>query len=200
MIQTITPELAEALELDDEKGALVSKVIPGGPAAESGIERSDVIVEFDGKKIAEMSELPRAVAETPVEKRVKIVVIRDGKRKTLRAEVGLMDDPSQTELASVPAGTGPAAFGMRVQDLTPELAGQLGVDELKGAVVTSVEPGSPADDARLRRGDVILEVDRAEVNNVGDLRAQLEAADNSALLLVRRGDATIFVPIKRRAS
>ena len=200
MIQTITPELAEALELDDEKGALVSKVIPGGPAAESGIERSDVIVEFDGKKIAEMGELPRAVAETPVEKRVKIVVIRDGKRKTLRAEVGLMDDPSQTELASVPAGSGPAAFGMRVQDLTPELAGQLGVDELKGAVVTSVEPGSPADDARLRRGDVILEVDRAEVNNVGDLRAQLEAADNSALLLVRRGDATIFVPIKRRAS
>jgi serine protease Do len=200
MIQHITPELAEALELDDEKGALVSKVIPGGPASESGIERSDVIVEFDGKKIESMSELPRAVAETPVDKRVKVVVIRDGKRKTLRAEVGLMEEPDATELASAPQGGGPAAFGMRVQDLTPELAERLGVDESQGAVVTSVEPGSPADDAHLRRGDVILEVDRTEVNDVGDLRDRLEAADDGALLLVRRGDATIFVPIKRGAS
>ncbi len=89
---------------------------------------------------------------------------------------------------------------MRVQDLTPELAQRLGVDESQGAVVTSVEPGSPADDAHLRRGDVILEVDRTEINDVDDLRAHLEAADDGALLLVRRGDATIFVPIKRGTS
>jgi len=144
-----------------------------------------------------MTELPRAVAETRVDKRVRVVVIRNGKRKTLRAEVGLMEEPRETELASSSESGGPAAFGMRVQDLTPELAERLGVDESQGAVVTAIEPGSPADDANLRRGDVILEVDRAEVNNVESLRAQLEAADDGALLLVRRGEATIFVPIKR---
>ncbi len=199
MIQKITPELAEELELDNPRGALVSKVIPDGPAEAAGVERYDVIVEFDGKPIEDLSELPRAVAETPVEKRVALVVIREGKRKTLRAEVGLLDEAGTTELASAP-GDGTTEFGLRVQDLTPELAERLGVDETKGAVITAIEPGSPADEAHLRRGDVILEVDRSEVNSVNELRSRLEAADDGALLLVRRGDATIFVPIKRETS
>jgi serine protease Do len=200
VIQKITPELAKELELEDANGALVSKVIPDGPAAEAGIQRRDVIVEFNGRKIEDMSELPRVVAETAVDKSVKVVVIRDGKHKTLRAEVGMMEDPEETELASASDSGGPASFGLRVQDLTAELAERLGMDEFQGAVVTAVEPGSPADDASIRRGDVILEVDRVEVKNVKDLRDQLEAADEGALLLVRRGDATIFVPIKRGTS
>ncbi|MBW2542476.1 MAG: DegQ family serine endoprotease [Deltaproteobacteria bacterium] len=198
MIQKITPELAKEFELESESGALVSKVVPDGPADEAGVKRSDVIVEFDGKSIADLSELPRVVAETPVGKKVEVVVVRDGKRKTLRAKVGELPQPELAELASR-SEQGPAAFGFTVQDLNPELAQQLGLDTDKGVLITAVKPGSPADDAQLRRGDVILEVDRSEVEDVGDLRSQLEAADDGALLLIRRGDSTVFVPIKRGA-
>jgi serine protease Do len=196
MIQKITPELAEEFELESESGALVSKVVPDGPAAKAGIERYDVIVEFDDKPIADLSELPRAVAETPVDKTVEVVVLRDGKRKTLRADVGELPQPELGELA-MQSKQGPAAFGLAVQDLNPELAQQLGLDTAEGVLITSITPGSPADDAQLRRGDVILEVDRSAIQDVGDLRTQLDAADDGALFLVRRGDATIFIPIKR---
>jgi serine protease Do len=199
MIQKITPELAKHLELKNEKGALVSKVMPDGPAADAGIEHYDVIVEFDGKTIDDLSALPRVVAETPVNKRVEVVVMRDGKRTKLRAKVGILKEPGETQLASTAESHGPAEFGLRVQDLTPELAQRLGVDDGQGVVITSIEPGSPADEAELRSGDVILEVDRSEVSSVSDLRARLDAADDGTLLLVRRGDATIFVPVKRRS-
>jgi serine protease Do len=196
LIQKITPELAEHLGLEDESGALVSNVVPDGPAAKAGIERYDIIVEFDGTPIEDLSALPRAVAETPVDKKVNVVVVRDGKRKTLRARVGELNQPELSELAREPE-KGPAEFGLVVQDLNPELAERLGLDTTEGVLITSVAPGSPADDAQLRRGDVILEVDRSEIEDVDDLRAQLEAADDGALFLIRRGDATIFIPIKR---
>ena len=196
VIQHITPELTEALELADDKGALVSKVLPDGPADEAGIEHGDVIVEFDGQPIEDWNELPRVVAGTPVGKKVKLVVVRDGKRKTLKAEVGALDE-GETLAASVEPEGGAAVFGLRVQDLTPEIAEQLGLEHDLGVLVTSVEPGSPAEEAGLRRGDLILEVDRAEVTSTSELQARLGAAEDRALLLVRRGDATIFVPLKR---
>jgi len=132
-----------------------------------------------------------------VEKTVKVVVVRDGERKSFKVGVGTLEEPKEVELAAIQE-EGPASFGLRVQPLTPELAEQLGVDEIRGVVVTSIEPGSAADEARLRRGDVILEVDRSEIDSIDELRSRLDAADKSALLLIRRGDATIFVPIKRK--
>jgi serine protease Do len=198
MIQKITPELAQEFGLEDEAGALVSKVVPDGPADAAGIKRYDIIVDFDGEPIEDLSELPRVVAETPVNKSVKVVVIRDGKRKTLKAKVGELEQPELSELAMTSESKkGAAAFGIAVQDLNPELAQQLGLDSTDGVLITSIKPGSPADDAQLRRGDVILEVDKSAIQDVGDLRTQLDAADEGALFLIRRGDSTIFVPIKR---
>jgi serine protease Do len=197
VIQRITPDLTEALELDDEKGALVSKVMPDGPADTAGIEHGDVIVEFDGQSIDSWNELPRVVAITPVGKKVKLVVVRDGKRKTLKADVGALDEGETLAAHEDAEEGGTAAFGLRVQNITPEIAEQLGVKDEVGAVVTSVEPGSPAQEAGLRRGDLIVEVDRSEVKDTGDLQQRLGAAGTRALLLVRRGDATIFVPLKR---
>ncbi len=200
MIQEISPELAENLGIEELKGAVVTKVLEGGPADLAGLESADVIVEFDGQPIDELSELPRIVAATPVDKSVEVVVLRDGKRKTLKTVVGTLEELQETELASATKDEGPAAYGLRVQDLTPELAQRLGVDEEHGAVVTAIEPGSAADEAGLRSRDIILEVDRNEVKGVSELRDQLEQSDDGALLLIRRGDATIFVPIKREAS
>jgi serine protease Do len=198
VIQGITPELAEQMELESEKGALVSRVMPDGPAAEAGIERGDVIVEFDGRPVEEMNDLPRIVASTPVDKKVKVVVMREGDRKTLKATIGRLEEPDETQLASEEGGGGPGAreYGLLVQELTPDLASRLGIEEESGVVVTGVQPGSVAAEAGLRREDVILEVDKQSVKDVGDLEKQLASADDGALMLIRRGDATIFVAVK----
>jgi len=199
VIQAITPTLAEHLDLESQQGALVSRVMPGGPADEAGIKRYDVIVEFDGETIEEMNDLPRAVAATPVDKKVEVVVLRDGKRKTLKATIAKMEEPEETQLASARSG-GTVSFGLRVQNLTTDLAQRLGVDEESGVVITAVQPGSSASEAGLRSQDIILEVNKQQVKDIDDLEEQLAKAENGALLLIRRGDATLFVPMEQPES
>ena len=200
VIQKITPEIAEEFGLDEAKGALVSKVVPNGPAAAAGIEQRDVIREFDGQPVDDFDDLPKLVAKTPVNKKVEVVVIRDGKRKKISTVVGALEEPEVAKAAAEPTTGGASAFGLRVQNLTPELAEQLGLEDgAKGVVVSAVEPGGPAGDAGLRRGDVIVEVDRHEIHDTGTLEKRLAETDNRALLLVRRGDSQLYVPIKRKS-
>ena len=195
VIQGITPELAESFDLKSEEGALVSKVLPDGPAAAAGIERGDVIVSFDGKKIAEWRDLPRVVAETPVDKSVDVLVIRDGDPQTLSVEIGALDEP---KLASgTDESSNPAVFGLRAQDVTPEIAEQLGLPDNSGVLISEVQPGSPGDEAGLRRGDVIVEVNRQEIADLKQLTAELADGDKTVLLLIRRDDSTLYVPLKR---
>ena len=194
VIQHINADLQEAMELDSTDGALVSRVDPRGPAKKGGIERGDVIVSFDGQSIDGMDELPRIVASTPPDKKVEVVVIRDGKNKTLKIKLGTLEEEQLAARAG--GGVEPGSFGIAVQDLTPELAEQLGVDEEEGVVVTGVQGGSPGEEAGIRRGDVILEVNQKEVT---DTESFLDATEDTekALLLVRRGESSIFVAIKR---
>ena len=195
VIQHITPELSKSFDLDGEDGALVSKVMPGGPAEDAGVERGDVIVEFDGHEIEDWNDLPRVVASTRIGKKVDVLLMRDGKRKKVEVAVGVLEEAQRpVQLAKEGGAT---EFGLRVQNLTPDLAKQLGMSDRNGVVVTSVSPGSPASEAGIQSGDVILEVNRSTVNDVDGLRDQLARADDSALLLIRRGEATIFVPVKR---
>jgi serine protease Do len=200
VIQRISPELAAEFGLSDDKGALVSKVMPDGPADKAGIERGDVIVEFNGHRISDWNELPRQVALTPIDRKVEVVLMRKGDRKSVSAVVGKLEEPETQQLARATEVPGASAFGLRVQNVTPEIANQLGLEEASGVVVTAVQPGSAAEEAGVRRGDVILEVDRYEVKNTEQLREKLDESDDGALLLVKRGDATLFVPIKRTPS
>jgi serine protease Do len=199
VIQQITPEIAEEFGLDDQKGALVSKVVPDGPADDAGLRQRDVIREFDGKPIDDFDDLPRVVASAPVNSKIDLVVIRDGKRKTLHPVIGAMDEPELTQLAKGSPPSGAEAFGMSVQALTPEIAQQLGVEEGGGVVVSSVDPTGPAQEAGVRRGDVIVEVDQKEVKDPETLHDRLSNADERALLLIRRGDSQLYVPITRSA-
>jgi len=194
VIQRITPELQEAMELDSDAGALVSRVDPKGPAKAAGIERGDVILNFDGQAIEEMDELPRVVAATPPEKEVEVVVLRDGKRKTVSVKLGTLEEDAV--VASREPEDEEGAFGLTVQDLSPEVAEQLGVEEATGVVVTRVEPGSPAAEAGFRRGDVVLEVNQEPIEDTEDFIAATANKDK-ALLLVRRGENSIFVALKR---
>jgi serine protease Do len=193
-IQAIDEDTADLLELGSREGALVSKVEPGSPADDAGIRRGDVIVAFDGQPIDEMEALPRIVATTPVGAEVEVTVLRKGDRKKLDVTLGELG----SEVARASTGEEPqaGAFGLQVQRLTPEIAEQLGMEEAEGVVISGVEPGSPAEEAGLRRGDVVLEVNQQAVADVGDFRDALAGKSKGALLLVRRGEAEIFVPLK----
>ncbi len=199
VIQRITPELQEAMGLESSEGALVSRVDPKGPAQTAGIERGDVILRFDGQPVATMEDLPRLVAAASPGTTAKLVVLRGGEEKTLEVELGKLDEGQQVAAAEGGPGEekGPEAFGMRVQPLTPELAEQLSIDETEGVVVSAVESGSAADEAGLRRGDVILEVDQQPVAGIAAFEKATQGRDK-ALLLVRRADATIFVAVKKK--
>jgi serine protease Do len=194
MIQKVTPEIAESLNLKEQKGALVADVMKDGPAAEAGIKVGDVIVEFDGHTVKDSTELPLLVARTPIGKSVNVKVLRDKGAETISVKVGELKD----EETAVAAGK-EENFGLTVQALTPEIADSLGLSgDLKGVVVSGVESGSAAEDAGLRRGDVIQEVNRAPVKNLAGYRKALAGAakGKSVLFLVRRGENTIFVALK----
>ena len=193
LIQKVTPEIAESLGMDRGYGALVANVSKDGPADKAGVKVGDVIVEFDGKEVKDSGDLPIIVARTPVDKKIRMKVLRDKKEVTLNVAVGELKD--EEVVASVPEK---GELGMTVQKLTPQLAENLGLDKTDGVVVTAVEPGSAADEAGIRRGDVIVEVDRKPVRGVEEYRKAIAGSrkGRGVLFLVRRGESTLFLALK----
>src|SRR5262249_55871479 len=161
-IQPLTQELAKSFGTTETKGALVASVSEDSPAEKAGFKPGDVIVNFDGKPVESPRVLPAIVANTPVGQSVPVVVLRDGKQQTLTVTVGNLSDSREARAASneKPEVHASEKLGMALQELTPELAKQLGVQNDKGVVVTEVKPDSPAAQAGLAPGDVIREVNR----------------------------------------
>ncbi|MBU4121182.1 MAG: DegQ family serine endoprotease [Proteobacteria bacterium] len=195
-IQDMTPELAKSLGLKESKGALVSQVVPGGPADKAGIEQGDVIVNFDGRTVSDSKDLPRVVASTQVGKTVTVKLFRDGKEVERQAKVGEMEK----ENASAANSPIHPSLGVTVQNVTPQIARELGLKKSTGVVVTGVEPGSPAAEAMIQVGDVIQAVNRKPVKNVDDFVKIVEKAKEggSLLLLVQRGANSLFAAVNPR--
>ncbi len=203
-IQKVTPELAESLGLADSRGALVAKVLEDGPAKAAGVKRGDVIVAFDNQPVDDSRELPLLVGRSDLGHKGVLKVIRD--KQTIDLPVTITESREPEIVASEEKSEKPdlgavSPFGLHVKDLSPDLAKELGVDSPSGVVISSVQPGSRADEAGLRARDVILEVNRAAVKNVDAYQTALKtsAAGKIVLLLVRRGDATIYVTVKPEA-
>jgi serine protease Do len=193
-IQPITPELARSFHLAMAAGALVSSVTEGSPAAKAGVKRGDVITAFDGRTVARSEDLPRAVAETSVGRRVAIAVVRDGGPLQLEATIGRLEE---REIVAAASSAGTGSLGLSVQSLTPAVARELGIDQARGVLVREVQDGSRAEAAGLRAGDVITEVDRRPVASAGDLRRAVERHAKGAplLLLVHRETASLFLTL-----
>ena len=192
-IQRITPELAKSFGLKDEKGALVSQVVKGGPADKGGIETGDVIVEFDGKQLADSNELPRMVAPLPVGTTVSVKVLRGGNLVDREVKIGQLEEQKE-EVANVSTRK---PLGMTVQNITPEIAKGLSLKSETGVVVASVIPQSPAAQADIRSGDVIQQVNKKPVEDVEDFKQKIENAKDqeTILLLIQRGKNTLFAAL-----
>jgi serine protease Do len=199
-IQGITPELAKSLQLQDAKGALVSGVSKGGPADVAGIQRGDVVIAFNGKPVVEVGNLPSLVAATPVDSVVPVTILRDGKEKSLPVRVARM--PSERgERAESGEKAEPASsqWGLALRELDPRTADRLGVAVGDGVLVAGVRPGSPADRAGVRSGDVVQEVNRRKVASVKDVQAADRAGSGgSMLLLLKRGNGSLFAALQSK--
>ena len=194
-IQQVSDEIAESLNIKPARGALVAGIEEKGPAKPAGIEAGDVIVKFDGKEVKEMRDLPKIVADTPVGKDVEVVVIRKGKEETKTVKLGRLEDEKQAALDSKKDAIPDAkpvvkkALGLDLANLTDDLRKKHNIkDDVKGVLITGVDPNSPAAEKRLVPGMVIAEVQQQPVANATELQQRVDRlkkdGKKAAVLLV----------------
>jgi serine protease Do len=196
-VQNITPELAKSFGMAEPRGALVAEVNPGSPAAKAGVQRGDIIIDFNGHPIHEMNELPRMVADTAPGSKATLKVLRQGKEKTLNLTIVELTEERQAQAKEETRGE-KTPLGLEVQNLDPNLARQFRLRDNQGVVVVQVEPGSPAAEARLRAGDLILEVDGTVVTTVQEYSTAVGKLkkDTVARLLIKRAGRTLYLTVE----
>ena len=194
-IQDITPDMAENMKLKDRRGALVGQVFPDDPADKAGIKTGDIIIAIAGKPIKDTHELLRIVAALPVGKKVVVRIVRDGQERNLEVVTGERKD--LREIAA--GGKLVEQMGMTLQEITPQMARNLGLSEKGGIVITKVNPNSPAEEAGLKAGDIILKINRTRIQVMKDFTDEVarSSKQETIMLLIKREEATLFVTIRR---
>ena len=192
-VQDISEDIAKSLRLKDQKGALISDVVAGDPAEKAGLRAGDVITEINGKAVINTHDLLLLIAGLRVGETIKVKVVRDGQEKIFPILIAERTD--STETASVK--TSGEAFGMSVQEITPEIAAQLGLPVKKGIIVVDVQGGSLADEVGIQPQDIILQVNKTKVTTLKEYKNEIAKAGSKGniLLLIRRGRTTFFVPL-----
>ena len=186
-IYTITPDIAEAYGVKDNKGALVSQVMPDSAAEKAGIQAGDIIRKVDGQTVDDANALRNAVGLKRSGDTVELEVLRDGSERTIRAKLGEQAASEQVAAEELHPGLQGAELET-LNAVSPRFEGQPGV------LVANVAPGSPAAQRGLRTGDIITGVNRQKVESLADFREH--ATGRSLLLNIRRGNANLILPIR----
>jgi len=195
--QDIDQSLAEAMHLRDTQGALIGDVTAGGPGARAGIERGDIVIEFNGQPVRNSTDLRKMVADAKPDTRAQVVVLRNGRRQTLVATLAERPQPQREESPAVPAQPQSDDLGLAVTPLTPELADRLGYRNQQGVIVARVDPGSLSEHAGLQVGDLIQKVGTVPVADVNAFQHAMTRLPSgyATALLVRRGESTFYAGI-----
>jgi serine protease Do len=203
-IQNFTPELAKEFGLDKTTGALVTDVFKESPAEKADLKRGDVILEVDGKEIKNVETLRNIIAQSKVGSKVKLKISREGKIFFVKATVAEFPQdiarvvPSSSEEEVSPEEENSLA-GFSVMNLTREIAKQLGLSRNeKGVVIVSVDPYSAAEDAGLKKGDVIQEINKRRIRNLTDFNNIIHdiREGDTALLFINRGGNKFYITLK----
>lgn len=195
-VQDVTEDIAKSLKLSQRSGALISEVFKGDPADKAGLRPGDVILEINGKNIKDTHQLLILIASFHVGEKVNVKVSRDGQEKTYQV---IVDERKDRPEVAIESGDGKTSFGMSVQDITPQIARQLGIPMSKGVIVTDIDEGSPADEVGIQPRDIILQVNKVNIGSLKDYEREIAkpAAKNSILLLIKRGKTTYYVALRR---
>ena len=195
-ISDVTPENAKFFQ-SNANGAVITQVEPDSPAAKTGLKVGDVITEFEGQKVGDATELQLAVSTKHPGTTIKLGVLRDGKAMTMPVTLEAMGSRQKGTSEVGENGQGKMHWGLGLADLTPELRDELQApSNLQGAVIEHVEPGSPADDAGLRRGDVITQVNRKNVDSASEIQqtfARVPKGDDALVLVWSNGGSSFRV-------
>ena len=196
-IQDVTEDVAEALGIEKTDGALVTDV-PEGPAKNGGLKSGDVIIEFDGKKIKDTRELVRIVGDSQVGKKVLVKVLRDGKEVSLSVKLGRLEDNMASSQPVRQKSKKVEFAGMTLSNVDKEVAEEFGIDaSIKGVVIVDVKPGSVAEEKGLKKGDVIVQVNRVKISSTEELKKLNEEAKRakktSVLMLILRNGMRRFI-------
>ena len=197
-IQKVTPELARQFDLKDEVGALIGDIIEESPADKAGLQRGDIILEYNGRKIEEPTMLRNMVANTLPGDQHTVTVLRDGKTRTVTVTIGELPSDLQQ-----PVETGDyqnVMKGISVQDMSPELTKKLKIpDKIKGVIISDVDEGSVGAGV-LNQGDVIQEINRKKVSDVKSYKEIVAKipTEESVLLLIFRGGSSLFVTLSQK--
>ena len=203
-IQSMTPELARGLGLDKPEGVLIASVAPGGPADKGGLRQGDVVTTWNGAAVDRPKVLARQVADTPSGTTARVTVRRDGKMQNLSIETGTAPKTLASADAEVPSTGGAlAAAGLALADIDPMARKRFAIaDDVSGALIVGVAPGSAASEQRLRAGDVIRKVGTKMVATAGEAVAaadELREMDRTvAALLISRDDGDRFIALELR--
>ena len=196
-IQDVTEDVAEALGIEKTDGALVTDV-PEGTAKNGGLKSGDVIIEFDGRKIKDTRELVRIVGDSSVGKKVLVKVLRDGKEVALSVKLGRLEDNIASSQPVRKSSKKVEFAGMTLSNVDREAAEEFGIDEnIKGVVIVNVKQGSVADEKGLKKGDVIIQVNRVKISSTDELKKLNEEAKRakktSVLMLILRNGMRRFI-------
>ncbi|MGQ9702295.1 MAG: DegQ family serine endoprotease [bacterium] len=192
-IEDLNEDMKEALKLSSLDGVLVNEVIANSPADKAGIKEGDVIIEFGGKKVIDVQSFRLLVASTPPEQTVKLKLIRDGKEMSLNVKIGEME--SQT-IARVEENQ-ERSLGLRVLDIGHPEAAKYNLAVKKGVVVIGVESNSPAEEAGIQIGDVIIGIGNTEIENIGDFRRAIKDLKKGkpVVVQIQRGERKRYVAL-----
>ncbi|HKF20828.1 MAG TPA: DegQ family serine endoprotease [Candidatus Angelobacter sp.] len=193
-ITDVTPENVKFFHMDKAIGALVSQVEPDSPGAKAGLKVGDVITQVNGKKVDDAGQLQVLISQQRPGTKVELGIIRDGKSETVPVTLEALD--ARHGEAKAGQEHGKARWGLGLMEIDPDAREQLQLPaNVRGVVVTNVQPGSPADNAGISRGDVITEVNRKDVQSVSDVQRELGgvADGQDALVLVWSRGGSSFV-------
>jgi len=196
-LANLTPEIAEGFGLANQQGVVIQSVFPGSPAERAGLQRNDVIVDLNGQPVADRDKFRLKIADTPAGTKVKLGVLRDGKKVALEVTLTDRDDNLVASRGQAPESGEAGDFGLSVRDLTSTEKSELHVDA--GVRVVEVAEGSEAQDKDIQVNDVIEEVNRVAVNSAREFRsevAKVRKAGKPVVLIVNRNGATRFETLK----
>ena len=192
-IQDLSNELAEYYGIETRKGVLVTGVFPGDPADKAGLKGNDIILEINGKKMANSRELTMMIANTGVGEEIKIKVFRDGKERTLKIKIGKREEERLASLGS--KNEYEDDIGINVSELTPDIAQRYNLTETEGVIVTNVKSESKGADAGVMTGDIIKEINHKTIKTVKDYYEIIRGIDDeeSIRMFIRRRNRGLLI-------
>lgn len=192
-LQDISDDLKDALDLPSLEGVLISEVVSNTPAEKAGVQSGDVVVEYDGKKVNDRQSFKIQVAATPVGKTVNMTVIRDGEEKKLHVKI----EEFPEELSRDEEREDKSELGLRVVSVTDAQAQRFKLEATRGVLVIDIDAESPAADAGVRVGDVILSIGKTEIDDVDDYRAAIPALEEgkAAIFHIQRGERKLYIAV-----